>query len=150
MPATPLTSTFPASFASRLQAGFLTGGLLLFVGIATTVALSSHALLKGPTDAQRLLWGAGAAALLLGGFAYIALSKGSSFGRNLVSTPKFIREHLSSASLPSLASTSASSHGGAGASAFHLPQAGDAAAASGAAVTAAGAAGPPSARVKTA
>lgn len=72
-------------------AAFLVGSLALFLGLAAAATLVTYALpLRGHSLAQRASFGAGAAALTLGGFAYIIVAKGAALGRLLVSRPLFV------------------------------------------------------------
>ena len=70
---------------------FLAGSLALFVGLAAAATLASYALpLRSHSLVQRASFGAGAAAVILGGLAYILVAKGAQLGRHLVSRPLFV------------------------------------------------------------
>jgi SacI homology domain len=116
------TSPLKAHLAALTPFGFLTGSVLLFFGLATTVAVSSSLVMRTlppPSLAQRLAYGFGAAAFVMGGLAYALISKGVGFGKNMVSKPQFVRHAsnyvTSTGSLPSAAlHSAASSFGGFG------------------------------------
>ena len=69
---------------------FLAGTLALFVGLAAAATLASYSLPLRHSVVQRASFGAGAAAVLLGGLAYVLVAKGAGLGRLLVQRPLFV------------------------------------------------------------
>lgn len=74
-----------------MQSGFFVQAFLFFATLTAFASAAVSVVVPKQSLAVRTSLGAGFAALVVGGIAYVLLAKGASFGKLLVSQPKFIR-----------------------------------------------------------